>query len=29
MGLVGHQLTNNELIELFYDIYNPEAWGDN
>lgn len=25
MGLMGHQLTNNELIELFYDIYNPET----
>jgi hypothetical protein len=24
MGLMGHQLNNNELIELFYDIYNPE-----
>lgn len=24
MGLMGHQLTNNELIELFYDMYNPE-----
>lgn len=24
MGLVGHQLTTNELIELFYNIYNPE-----
>ncbi|HVX93131.1 MAG TPA: hypothetical protein VHA74_03400 [Candidatus Dojkabacteria bacterium] len=23
MGLLGHQLTNNELMELFYDIYNP------
>lgn len=23
MGLVGHQLTNDELITLFYDIYNP------
>ncbi len=24
MGLAGHQLTNNELIELFYEYYNPE-----
>lgn len=24
MGLVGHQLTSEELIEIFYDIYNPE-----
>lgn len=24
MGLHGHQLTDDELIELFYDIYNPE-----
>lgn len=24
MGLVGHQLTTPELIEIFYDIYNPE-----
>lgn len=23
MGLIGHQLTNDELITLFYDIYNP------
>ncbi len=23
MGLLGHQLNNNELMELFYDIYNP------
>lgn len=25
MGLVGHQLGNNELIQLFYEIYNPEV----
>jgi hypothetical protein len=24
MGLVGHQLTNDELIQVFYDIYNNE-----
>lgn len=24
MGLTGHQLTTPELIEIFYDIYNPE-----
>lgn len=24
MGLIGHQVTTPELIELFYDIYNPE-----
>ena len=24
MGLVTHQLTSTELIQLFYDIYNPE-----
>jgi hypothetical protein len=24
MGLMGHQLTNNELLQLFYDTYNPE-----
>lgn len=24
MGLIGHQLTSNELIELFYHTYNPE-----
>lgn len=24
MGLVGHHLTNEELINLFYDMYNPE-----
>lgn len=24
MGLVGHQLTNDELMGLFYNIYNPE-----
>ncbi|MCA9377003.1 hypothetical protein KC685_03730 [Candidatus Dojkabacteria bacterium] len=24
MGLIGHQLTTTELIELFYSIYNPE-----
>lgn len=24
MGLVTHQLTTTELIQLFYDIYNPE-----
>lgn len=23
MGLIGHQLTNKELLELFYSIYNP------
>ncbi|GAB4159285.1 MAG: hypothetical protein Fur003_3080 [Candidatus Dojkabacteria bacterium] len=25
MGLIGHQLTNDELIALFYSIYNPES----
>lgn len=25
MGLMGHQLTNDELITLFYEIYNPPA----
>lgn len=25
MGLMGHQLVNKELVELFYDIYNPET----
>ncbi len=25
MGLIGHQLTNDELIELFYRTYNPEG----
>jgi len=25
MGLMGHQLTNNELLELFYNMYNPEG----
>lgn len=25
MGLVGHQVTDSELIDLFYDIYNPSA----
>ena len=24
MGLVGHQLSSEELIDLFYEIYNPE-----
>lgn len=24
MGLMGHQLRTNELMELFYNIYNPE-----
>lgn len=24
MGLMGHQLTSNELLEVFYSIYNPE-----
>ena len=23
MGLIGHQLTNTELLELFYNLYNP------
>ena len=23
MGLMGHQLTNNQLLELYYNIYNP------
>lgn len=27
MGLVGHQLTNAELLELFYNIYNPSKNG--
>lgn len=25
MGLVGHQLTSEELIELFYTLYNPDT----
>lgn len=25
MGLIGHQLTNEELVQVFYDIYNNEA----
>lgn len=25
MGLMGHQLTSNELMEIMYSIYNPEA----
>jgi len=25
MGLVGHQLTNDELITLFYELYNPPS----
>lgn len=25
MGLMGHQLTNPELLEIFYDTYNPEG----
>jgi hypothetical protein len=24
MGLTGHQVTTERLIDLFYDIYNPE-----
>jgi hypothetical protein len=28
MGLVGHQLTNDELITLFYEVYNPPGYGD-
>jgi hypothetical protein len=27
MGLIGHQLTNTELLELFYNLYNPEKDG--
>lgn len=27
MGLGGHQLTNSELLELFYNIYNPSTNG--
>lgn len=27
MGLTGHQLTNAELMELFYNIYNPTTNG--
>ncbi|MCK9368781.1 hypothetical protein M0R04_02270 [Candidatus Dojkabacteria bacterium] len=27
MGLMGHQLTNAELLELFYNLYNPEKDG--
>jgi len=25
MGLIGHQLTNEEIIDLFYEIYNPNG----
>ncbi|WKZ30696.1 MAG: hypothetical protein QY318_02510 [Candidatus Dojkabacteria bacterium] len=25
MGLMGHQLENNELIQLFYEVYTPEV----
>jgi len=25
MGLIGHQLENDELITLFYELYNPQA----
>lgn len=25
MGLIGHQLENSELVQLFYEIYNPEV----